>query len=130
MLPCFLFAMYERTAFLEKVLRNIIRTRFLRPTGAALQNLKLIRFLDRKEKSRLQTQKRQQGRTQKGKRPAGKAPRKSPGGEKRPGPRTAQQTLPYREMLQDGICRVDVRLYTKSMEYEDIQLPLAQADDQ
>ena len=44
-------------------------------------------------------------------------------------PQTAQQTLPYREMYKDGICRVDGRLYTKSMEYEDINYQLAQADN-
>ena len=33
-------------------------------------------------------------------------------------------------MYKDGICRVDGRLYTKSMEYEDINYQLAQADDQ
>lgn len=36
------------------------------------------------------------------------------------GPQTAQQTIPYREIFKDGICRVNDRLYTKSMEYEDI----------
>ena len=33
-------------------------------------------------------------------------------------------------MYKDGICRADGRLYTKSMEYEDINCQLAQADDQ
>lgn len=46
------------------------------------------------------------------------------------GPQTAQQTIPYREIFKDGICRVNDRLYTKSMEYEDINYQLAQADDQ
>ena len=56
-------------------------------------------------------------------------PRKPRAG-KTSGPQTAQQTLPYREMYKDGICRADGRLYTKSMEYEDINCQLAQADDQ
>ena len=43
------------------------------------------------------------------------------------GPQTAQQTIPYREIFKDGICRVNERLYTKSMEYEDINYQLAQA---
>ncbi len=55
---------------------------------------------------------------------------KKPRAGKTSGPQTAQQTLPYREMYKDGICRVDGRLYTKSMEYEDINYQLAQADDQ
>ena len=43
MLPFFFFAMYERDGLpLEKVLKNIIRTRFLYPPCAALQNRKLL----------------------------------------------------------------------------------------
>lgn len=32
-------------------------------------------------------------------------------------PTTAQQTLPYREMYRDGVCRVEDRYYTKTIEY-------------
>lgn len=49
---------------------------------------------------------------------------------KKAGPQIAQQTIPYREIFKDGICRVNDKLYTKSMEYEDINYQLAQADDQ
>ena len=35
-------------------------------------------------------------------------------------PTTAQQTLPYREMYRDGVCRVSEDYYTKTIEYEDI----------
>ena len=49
---------------------------------------------------------------------------------KKAGPQTAQQTIPYRELFKDGICRVNDKLYTKSLEYEDINYQLAQADDQ
>ena len=45
-------------------------------------------------------------------------------------PRTAQQTIPYREMLQDGICRVREGYYTKTIEYEDINYSVASNDDQ
>lgn len=76
-------------------------------------------------------------RQPKAKRPAARAGKpdrrcatKKPRAGKTSGPQTAQQTLPYREMYKDGICRVDGRLYTKSMEYEDINYQLAQADDQ
>ena len=40
-------------------------------------------------------------------------------------PTTAQQTLPYREMYRDGVCRVADRYYTKTIEYEDINYQLA-----
>lgn len=45
-------------------------------------------------------------------------------------PATAQQTLPYREMYRDGVCRVADNYYTKTIEYEDINYQLAQAEDQ
>ena len=45
-------------------------------------------------------------------------------------PRTAQQTIPYREMQQDGICRVRDGYYTKTIEYEDINYSVASNDDQ
>ena len=45
-------------------------------------------------------------------------------------PTTAQQTLPYREMYRDGVCRVADRYYTKTIEYEDINYQLAQSEDQ
>ncbi len=45
-------------------------------------------------------------------------------------PTTAQQTLPYREMYRDGVCRVANRYYTKTIEYEDINYQLAQSEDQ
>lgn len=53
------------------------------------------------------------------------------GGKKKGrGPQTAQQTIPYIEMLRDGICKVREGFYTKSIEYEDINYSVASADDQ
>ena len=69
---------------------------------------------------------------------AGKTPgphAKSPGkggffsGVKRDAPQTAQQTIPYREIYKDGICRVNDKLYTKTIQFFDINYQLAQADD-
>ena len=45
-------------------------------------------------------------------------------------PGTAQQTIPYREMHPDGICRVAGRQYTKTIQYEDINYAVASSDDQ
>ncbi len=45
-------------------------------------------------------------------------------------PHTAQQTIPYREMLPDGICRVRDGYYTKTIEYDDINYSVASNDDQ
>ena len=57
------------------------------------------------------------------KRPDRKPKKQAPA--RKAGPQTAQQTIPYREIFKDGICRVNDRLYTKSMEYEDINYQLA-----
>ena len=50
-------------------------------------------------------------------------------GVKRDAPQTAQQTIPYREIYKDGICRVNDKLYTKTIQFFDINYQLAQADD-
>ena len=50
-------------------------------------------------------------------------------GVKRDAPQTAQQTIPYREIYKDGLCRVNDKLYTKTIQFFDINYQLAQADD-
>ena len=41
--------------------------------------------------------------------------------------KSAQQTIPYVEMCRDGICKVNSRLYTKSIAFEDIKaLPVGE----
>ena len=42
---------------------------------------------------------------------------------------TAQQTIPYDLMYPDGICRVAGKLYSRSIEFSDINYQLAQPDD-
>ena len=44
-------------------------------------------------------------------------------------PQTAQQSIPYREMFRDGICRVTEKLYTKTVTFNDINYQLAQNED-
>jgi len=44
-------------------------------------------------------------------------------------PQTAQQSIPYHEMYRDGICRVNDRLYTKTVTFNDINYQLAQNED-
>ena len=43
--------------------------------------------------------------------------------------KSAQQTIPYVEMCRDGICKVNSRLYTKTIRYNDINYQLAQNED-
>ena len=65
--------------------------------------------------------------TQAKKRPP--VPKRSAKPKKR-GPQTAQQTIPYKEMLRDGICKVREGYYTKTLSYEDINYAVASTDDQ
>ena len=51
-------------------------------------------------------------------------------GKKKRGPQSAQQTIPYVQMLPDGICKVREGFYTKTIEYEDINYAVASSDDQ
>ena len=44
-------------------------------------------------------------------------------------PHTAQQTIPYLRMYPDGICQVTDLLYTKTIQFQDINYQLAQNED-
>jgi len=44
-------------------------------------------------------------------------------------PNSAQKSIPYREMYKDGICRVNDKLYTKTVTFSDINYQLAQNED-
>jgi len=46
------------------------------------------------------------------------------------GPQSAQQTIPYLEMLKDGICKVRDGFFMKTIAYEDINYSVASSDDQ
>ena len=43
----------------------------------------------------------------------------------RPATMSAQQTIPYVRMLPDGICQLPGGVYTKTLEYEDINYSVA-----
>ena len=44
-------------------------------------------------------------------------------------PQTVQQSIPYREMYRDGTCWVNDRLFTKTVQFQDINYQLAQNED-
>lgn len=44
-------------------------------------------------------------------------------------PVTVQESIPYETMYKDGVCRVNERLYTKTIAFQDINYQLAQNDD-
>ena len=43
-------------------------------------------------------------------------------------PHSAQASIPYEAMYQDGVCRVTPRTFSKCIEFTDISYQLAQAD--
>ena len=45
-------------------------------------------------------------------------------------PKTAQQSIPFDRMFPDGICRVGLDYYTKTVQFQDINYQLAQQEDQ
>ena len=44
-------------------------------------------------------------------------------------PRTAQQSIPFDRMFKDGICRVGLDYYTKTIQFQDINYQLALQED-
>ena len=44
-------------------------------------------------------------------------------------PKTAQQSIPFDRMFQDGICRIGQDYYTKTIQFQDINYQLAQQED-
>ena len=43
---------------------------------------------------------------------------------------SAQQTIPYVAMYPDGVCQLPGGLFTKTVEYEDINYSVASSEDQ
>ena len=44
-------------------------------------------------------------------------------------PRTAQESIPFQRMFEDGTCRVRSGYYTRTIQYQDINYQLAQQED-
>lgn len=42
---------------------------------------------------------------------------------------SAQDSIPYQRMYQDGICRVTDTFYTKTVQFQDINYQLSQNED-
>lgn len=43
---------------------------------------------------------------------------------------SAQDTLPFRQMYPDGLCKLDDNSWSKCIEFEDVNYQLAKPDDQ
>ena len=60
-----------------------------------------------------------------------KSPKRGPGkAAKRKAALSTQQTIPYLVMHPDGVCQLPGGLYTKTVEYEDINYSVASTEDQ
>lgn len=95
MMPCFLFAMFEKDGLpFEKVLRNIIRTRFLLPKVRPYKTDNFYAFLSRKEKHPIADQRKDSKAGRRRKRPT-VSPRNRPLAKKgRAADRTADHPVP------------------------------------
>lgn len=49
--------------------------------------------------------------------------------QKKKVPHTAQETIPYKEIYKDGICRTEDKFFSKTIQFFDINYQLAQNDD-
>ncbi len=138
MMPFFFFAMYERDGQpAEKILKNRLRYK-LWPKDRPYRTDNLYKSMSKKEVTkiakkqaagssgkRLQKNIRQAKKTRadakQGKTKSARSkPSKKGGffaGLKADAPQTVQQSIPYREMYRDGICRLTDTLYTKTVQF-------------
>lgn len=45
-------------------------------------------------------------------------------------PHSAQDTLPFRQIYPDGLCKLDDKIWSRCIEFEDVNYQLAQPDGQ
>lgn len=132
MMPCFVFAIYEKDGrTLEQILKNIYEMKVKRPAIRSYQTENFYTVIQ-EEHDRVRT-KMKDGHeyssilsgNQK-KRMVQKKIRDKKNGKF---PQTVQQSIPYKAMYRDGICKVDDRHYTKCIQFGDINYQLAQNED-
>ncbi len=112
MLPAFLLAMYEKDGLpLEKVVKNIIRAKYLRPGVRPYKTGNIYAPFT----------------GQAGKEAVNGKPKSK---RKNKAALSAQQSIPYVAMHPDGVCQLPGGLYTKTVEYEDINYSVASTEDQ
>ena len=137
MLPEFLFAMYEKDGMhMEKILQNFIRVRFQRPAIRRYETANLYEeaaYPYKVPENKPQTK----GGLHRGKKekvPPAKPVRADAKSTRFPLKGKAkrisvQDSIAYKEMGKDGICRVADHVYSKTIRFYDINYQLAQNDD-
>jgi hypothetical protein len=136
MLPLFLLGIYEKDGMpAEKVLRNAARAKYAWPGARPHRTENLYETMG----AGAGAEEKETGAAAKGKSAGKKPAAQKPPAKKKAGlaerlfggkpPQTAQQSIPYREMHKDGICRAGGRLYTKTVMFSDVNYHLAQNED-
>lgn len=146
-LPFFFLAMYEKDGQpAEKILRNYIRSRFLTPRvrpyktnnmySAIMNQIKLDKEVKIMPKQNTNTRPKQKKKhiisankplSARQKKAIAAAIRKAQMQGRRAA--SAQQTIPYKEMYPDGICKVKDNYFTKTIQFFDINYQLARNED-
>ena len=146
-LPFFFLAMYEKDGQpAEKILRNYIRSRFLTPRvrpyktnnmySAIMNQIKLDKEVKIIAKQNTNTRPKQKKKhiisankplSARQKKAIAAAIRKAQMQGRRAA--SAQQTIPYKEMYPDGICKVKDNYFTKTIQFFDINYQLARNED-
>lgn len=137
MMPFFFFAMYERDGQpAEKILKNRLRYK-LWPKNRPYRTDNLYKSMSKKEVTKIAKNKQQEAQEKRLQKISGRPKRPEPlqsraklslpvpsrlkrrlfAGLKADAPQTVQQSIPYREMYRDGICRLTDTLYTKTVQF-------------
>lgn len=156
-MPCFLFALYQKNGQpMEKLLKNYIETRLIRnkPRPYITENIysDLLKNMEcRTQIERLLESSNTVGKEWSHISPKDKKSKKSiiidPRKKldkrtkklitdavkkaKRDGkiPNSAQQTIPYKHMYRDGICKIDGNTYSKTIQFYDINYELESTEN-
>ncbi|MCD8107051.1 MAG: PrgI family protein [Oscillospiraceae bacterium] len=138
MLPEFLFAMYEKDGLhLEQVLKNVVNVRFRKPAVRRYETENLyeaataepvVETSSAKEKKNSVKKKDSAKNSGSKKKPVSGNGRKEDKAAKKKR-MSVQDTIAYKEMGKDGICRVSDHTYSKTIRFYDINYQLAQNED-
>ncbi len=139
--PVFLFALYEERQTLEVILGHLIQCKFIRPKqriyqtnnaySALVRQAKLereVRRLLKKRQNRKARSPPQSVSSTRAERKQIEAIIRQAKGDGKP--HTVQDSIPFRNLYPDGLCRLDDRLLSKTIAYEDVNYRLAGPDDQ
>jgi type IV secretory pathway VirB4 component len=154
MLPFFVFGLYDKGGQpLERLLYNMVMARVVFPKYRHYETNNFYDYIDRQ----VRNNKRDKTMAQAVKKTAannnndnGRSNGSAPKPQGKPGPdavlqsliknllkskigdvpQTAQETIQYKEMYRDGICKVTERLYSKTIQFQDINFRLAQNEEQ